>query len=85
MSLELFKTAPRKTVGVKQTLKVLQREKDRVRIVFVAQDADERVVGEIVRLAQAQGLELHYAETMTALGKACGIEVGAATAAILTH
>ena len=83
MSLEALKTARRKTVGAKQTIKALERQSESVRMVFVAQDAEEYVIRDIIRMAQERGLEIHYADTMAVLGKACGIEVGAATAAIL--
>ncbi|HYF96033.1 MAG TPA: ribosomal L7Ae/L30e/S12e/Gadd45 family protein [Symbiobacteriaceae bacterium] len=81
MSLERLKTARKKSIGTKQTAKAM--EKGSARMVFVAKDAEEHVTREIVKLAQAKGLELVHVDTMTALGKACGIEVGAAVAAIL--
>ena len=83
MSLEALKTARRKTVGAKQTIKALERQSEVVHMVFVARDAEEYVIRDIVRMAQERGLEIHYVDTMAVLGKACGIEVGAATAAIL--
>ncbi len=81
MSLERLKAARLKTIGTKQTVKAV--EKDQVAAVFVAKDADEFVVRDVVRLCQEKQIELVYVETMAALGKACGIEVGAATAAII--
>lgn len=81
MTLDSLKATRHKTVGAKQTAKALQ--KGEVRVVFVARDADEAVTREIVRLSREHGIELIYVDTMAALGKACGIEVGAATAALL--
>lgn len=81
MSLERLKAARKKTIGTKQTAKAL--EKGRTRVVYVARDAEEHVTREVIRLAREQGLELVIVDSMMALGKACGIEVGAAAAAIL--
>lgn len=81
MSLERLKTARKKSIGTKQTAKAM--EKGSAKTVFVAKDAEEHVTREIVRLAQVKGLELVPVDSMMALGKACGIEVGAAVAAIL--
>jgi large subunit ribosomal protein L7A len=81
MSLERLKTARKKSIGSKQTAKAM--EKGSARTVFVAKDAEEHVTREIVKIAQAKGLELVQVDSMMALGKACGIEVGAAVAAIL--
>jgi large subunit ribosomal protein L7A len=81
MSLERLKTARKKSIGTKQTAKAI--EKGATRTVFVAKDAEEHVIREIVKIARERGLELILVDSMVALGKACGIEVGAATAAIL--
>lgn len=70
-----------KTIGVKQTLKAA--ETGNAKIVFIARDADERVVQNIKELCQTNSIEIIYVDTMKQLGKACGIEVGAATACIL--
>lgn len=81
MSLERLKTARKKSIGTKQTAKAM--EKGSARLVFVAKDAEEHVTREIIKLAQVKGLELVHIDSMMTLGKACGIEVGAAVAAIL--
>jgi large subunit ribosomal protein L7A len=81
MPLERLKSARKKSIGSKQTAKAI--EKGSVRTVFVARDADEHVTREIVKIAREQGLELVLVDSMTVLGKACGIEVDAAVAAIL--
>jgi large subunit ribosomal protein L7A len=81
MSLERLKSARKKSIGTKQTAKAI--EKGSARLVFVAKDAEEHVTREIIKLAQVKGLELVHIDSMMALGKACGIEVGAAVAAIL--
>lgn len=81
MSLERLKSARKKSIGTKQTAKAM--EKGSARLVFVAKDAEEHVTREIIKLAQEKGLELVHIDSMMTLGKACGIEVGAAVAAIL--
>ncbi len=69
----------KKVVGVKQTKKVL---KDNVAVrVFVADDAEMRVIRPIIDLCSENGVELVNVPTMAELGNACGIEVGAACAA----
>jgi large subunit ribosomal protein L7A len=70
-----------KTVGTKQTLKALQ--KGLAEVVYVARDADERVVREILNLSKDKNVEVVYADSMARLGQACGIQVGAASAAVL--
>ena len=37
----------------------------------------------VLELCKANGVEIIYVDTMAQLGKACGIEVGAASVAIL--
>ncbi|BDG62214.1 ribosomal L7Ae/L30e/S12e/Gadd45 family protein [Caldinitratiruptor microaerophilus] len=81
MSLERLKAARKKTIGTKQTAKAIER--GLARVVFVARDADTAVTRDVVAAATARHLELVYVDTMAALGKACGIDVGAAAAAIL--
>ncbi|HAI20929.1 MAG TPA: 50S ribosomal protein L7Ae-like protein [Clostridiales bacterium UBA8153] len=78
---ERLKAAKRRTVGTKQTLKAVER--GQARVVVFAQDADERVLQELAELSRERGIEVVYIESMVALGKACGIQVGAASAAII--
>ncbi|WP_422448998.1 L7Ae/L30e/S12e/Gadd45 family ribosomal protein [Thermoanaerobacterium sp. DL9XJH110] len=81
--LQKLKEAPKKTIGTKQTMKAL--EKDRVSVVFIAQDAEEHVVAGLKELCRQKGIEVVPVATMKELGDACGIEVGAASAAILNQ
>ncbi len=73
-----LKQARKKIVGMKQTLKAV--EKDRVRVVFIAKDAEEHVVRPLVKACQDKGLEIVYVDTMQQLGQICGIQIGAAAA-----
>lgn len=70
-----------RAIGTKETQKNLER--DNVLCVYIAQDADERVVGPIYQLARQKGIEVMQVPSMKELGKACGIRVGAASAACL--
>lgn len=78
--LDMLKTE-NKIIGTKQVKRALQS--DDVKIVFIANDADSRVVKDILELAKGKKLEVVYANNMRELGKACGIDVNAASAAIL--
>lgn len=73
--------ARRKVVGTKQTIKAL--EKEEALSVYLARDADEKVLRPVVSLCEIKGIEPNYVDTMFELGKACGIKVQAAAAAIL--
>ncbi|WP_373231645.1 ribosomal L7Ae/L30e/S12e/Gadd45 family protein [Cohnella sp.] len=68
-------------VGTKQTTKTV--ELDEAVHVFVAQDADPRMVNRIVQLCIQHDVKLTLVDTMRNLGKACGIGVGTAMAAVV--
>ncbi len=70
-----------KVVGMKQTVKALR--KGIVKAVYIAEDADERVVRQVIELAKDQSLPIIKVETMVQLGKECNIEVKTAIAATI--
>ncbi|HEX9532624.1 MAG TPA: ribosomal L7Ae/L30e/S12e/Gadd45 family protein [bacterium] len=70
-----------KAVGANQTAKAIG--KGRAQIVFVAQDADRRVIEGVLTAARERGLEVIEIASTRDLGRACGIAVGAAAAAVL--
>lgn len=70
-----------KVIGTKQTLRAVKN--GRAGVVYIAKDAEERVTSDIRRLAQENSVQIINVPTMKDLGKAFGIEVGAATAALL--
>ena len=80
--LDLLRSAPRRTVGTKQTLRAVER--GQAATVYVARDADARVLRQLLGLCRQRGVTVHEVETMEALGASCGVEVGAASAAILS-
>ncbi|MDR5709156.1 MAG: ribosomal L7Ae/L30e/S12e/Gadd45 family protein [Armatimonadota bacterium] len=81
MTLEALRQATHRAVGANQTVKAIQR--GQALVVFVAKDADPRVTESVVRAAQQKGLPLVQEHTKRELGRACGIAVEAAAAAIL--
>ncbi len=76
-----LKKASRRAVGTRQTLKAL--EDGSAEVVFVAKDAEARVVKPVEDLCRRNGTELVYVDYMSELGKYCSIDVGAAAAAVL--
>ncbi|GAE87403.1 ribosomal L7Ae/L30e/S12e/Gadd45 family protein [Acetivibrio straminisolvens] len=78
--LEVLKNG-NKTVGLKQSMKAVEALK--AKQVFIAKDADERVVGRIKELCIENNIPIVYVDTMKQLGKACNIDVGAAVACLL--
>ncbi len=51
--------------------------------VFLAKNADPAITEPIVALCQHHSVDFAWVKSMTDLGHACGIEVGAAAAAIV--
>ena len=70
-----------KTVGSKQTLKAI--EKDQALTVYIARDAERRVLEPVLGVCRERQVRVVEVENMRVLGKLCGIEVGCACAAIL--
>ena len=68
-------------VGSKQLRKSLQ--KGRVQYVFLAENADPAVTEPLSALCEDNHIPITWVRSMTELGHACGIEVGAAAAAVL--
>jgi large subunit ribosomal protein L7A len=76
-----IRAARRKLVGTKQAMKAVAR--GQAAEVYVARDADPRVVRDLIRLCEEKNVPLIYVDGMAELGRACGIQVGAASAAVL--
>ncbi|MCI8526685.1 MAG: 50S ribosomal protein L7ae-like protein [Oscillospiraceae bacterium] len=77
--LEELKTGP-SLVGLKQLRKALRD--GGVRKVFLARDAEARLTIPIETQCREAGIACVWVETMAELGEACGIDVGAAAAAL---
>lgn len=81
MTLEALKQAEKRAVGIKQTEKAVV--KGNAATVYIACDADERLLAGITTLCREHGVEVVKTDTMLELGRAGGINVKAAAAAIL--
>ena len=67
-----------KVVGVKQVRRALTN--GQAKRLYLAKDADPHLTGPLERQAGERNVEVAWTES---LGKACGIAVGAAVAAII--
>lgn len=76
-----LKEAKRKLIGTKRAYRALKE--DEVLVCYVAKDAEPRVIEPLCRHCIENGLEIVYVDSMKQLGRYCGIDVGAAAAAIL--
>ena len=68
-------------VGAKQLKKALQ--KGIAQQVFLAENADPAITEQFEVLCRQCDVPMTWVATMAALGSACGIEVGAAAAAVI--
>ena len=68
-------------VGAKQLKKAVKA--GRVRYVFLAENADPAVTQPLEELCAANHIQITWVHSMTELGRSCGIEVGAAAAAVV--
>ena len=81
MSLDLIKDGKRRTVGTRETRKAL--EKGLLEGIFIAMDAEHRLVKPLIVAAKASGISIYYVETMKKLGAVCDVEVDTAIAGVL--
>jgi len=72
-------TRERIVVGMKQLRKALKN--DRALCVFLAENADPAITEPLARLCEEKQIPITWVPNMADLGRACGIEVGAAAAA----
>lgn len=70
-----------KVVGVKQVRRALSA--GQAKCLYLAKDADPQLTAPLERQAAERGVNVVWADSMKALGRACGIAVGAAMAAIV--
>ncbi|MGM9589923.1 MAG: ribosomal L7Ae/L30e/S12e/Gadd45 family protein [Faecousia sp.] len=68
-------------VGSKQLRKAV--EAGRAECVFLAENADPAITEPLEELCGKLHIQITWVRSMTELGRACGIEVGAAAAAVL--
>ena len=68
-------------VGTKQLKKAVRA--GRARCVFLAENADPAVTQPLAELCAASHIQITWVPSMAELGRVCGIEVGAAAAAVV--
>jgi len=68
-------------VGSKQLRKALQS--GRAAYVYLAENADPAITDPIEKMCGELHIQITWVRSMAELGRACGIEVGAAAAAVL--
>ena len=68
-------------VGTKQLKKAVKA--GRAKYVFLAENADPAVTEPLAELCAAHHIQITWVPSMTELGRSCGIEVGAAAAAVV--
>lgn len=73
--------AKKKVVGRTQTMNVIREKK--AATVFLATDCDKHIKEEINRLSKENNVSIIEVESKLKLGRACGIDVSAACAALL--
>ena len=71
----------RVVVGAKQLKKAVGSGV--VRYVYLAENADPAVTGPLEELCRQNHIQITWVRSMADLGKSCGIEVGAAAAAVI--
>lgn len=70
-------------VGTKQLRKTLNR--GGARLVFLAGDADPAITEPLAQACEKAGVECVWVARMNDLGRACGIDVGAAAVCIVAE
>ena len=74
-------TGFRLVVGAKQLRKALQNRQ--AKVVYLAENADPALTAPFERMCREAQVEFTWVPTMKELGRACGIDVGAAAAAVV--
>ncbi|RFU70250.1 50S ribosomal protein L7ae-like protein [Bacillus sp. V59.32b] len=80
MSYEKVLQAKSVVIGTKQTVRALKN--GLIQEVIIAQDADIYLTSKVIDTAKEFEVPITYVDSMRMLGKACSIDVGAATVAI---
>lgn len=78
-----LKSSANTIIGLKQTLKAIQS--DRAAKVYLASDSDDYIKKSVIDVCAQKNLEIVYVNTMKELGEACGIDIGASTAAVVLN
>ena len=81
MDIDALKNRRRRVVGMRETLKKIAQ--GTALSVYVAKNADTKVIHDVVTQSQARNIPVEYVDSIDELGRLCGIDVGAACAALL--
>lgn len=68
-------------VGTKQVKRAISSGK--AELVLLAKDTEGKVISELLEICREKDVKIKYVSTMVELGKTCGIDVKAASAALL--
>jgi len=71
----------KKAIGLKQSIKALKS--GTAKKLYIAKDAEDKIVKNVIELSNKNNITIVYVDSMKALGKACGISIGAAVVCIL--
>ncbi|MFH5911590.1 ribosomal L7Ae/L30e/S12e/Gadd45 family protein [Clostridium perfringens] len=71
----------KKVIGIKQSTKAMKNGEGK--ILYVAKNANDKMVTPLVELAGKCGIEIKHVKNMKILGEMCGIDVKSAVALIL--
>lgn len=71
----------KKVIGIKQAIKAVRN--DEGKCVYIADDAEEKLIQPLLKLAKEKHIAVNKVNTMKELGKLCGIEVGASAVVLL--
>ncbi|HPL99590.1 MAG TPA: ribosomal L7Ae/L30e/S12e/Gadd45 family protein [Bacillota bacterium] len=78
--MPFFIAIHRRTVGLKQTVKAIKN--GTAKKVYLAEDADDFIKQSVLDVCRDRDIQIIYVSNMKELGDACGIDIGASTAAI---
>jgi large subunit ribosomal protein L7A len=79
--MQELKASHKRIVGLKQTVKAIKN--GTAKKVYIAANADDFIKQSVLDACNGKSLQIIYANSMKELGDACGIDIGASTAAIL--
>ncbi|HYF81435.1 MAG TPA: ribosomal L7Ae/L30e/S12e/Gadd45 family protein [Clostridia bacterium] len=79
--MQELKASHRRIVGLKQTVKAVKN--GTAKKVYVAKDSDDFIKQSVLDACSDKNLQIIYVSNMKELGDACGIDIGASTAAIV--
>lgn len=78
--MQELKASHKRIVGLKQTVKAIKN--GTAKKVYIAEDSDDFIKESVLDACSGKSLQIIYVGSMKELGDACGIDIGASTAAI---